>query len=146
MAAAKEPERYFGTVLMDDGCTLVADIQDADKLRGPMRVWYRPALPETVEDYKLVLGRCTTGLERIAAQCQFINAHLERWQGLSRRNKDAAGATVMEPVEWKKGKSWSDSSLADPSVRRALGVEYLNQLSNLIGGYTPGQWEEDAKN
>lgn len=141
MPEEKEPTRYEGVVAIDDGYVLVATVQDSDKAFPPVVVRYRPALPEAVYEYRLAMGRAATGKDVMNAKVAVIHDHVVGWTGVSRRTP-----TGVDPVAWYGPQGDRLGVLADPNVRRGLGADYLDQMVNLVCGFTPGRWEGETKN
>lgn len=135
-----QAERAAGLLVIDDGYTLSGLIRP-DR-RPPVRVVYRPALPEAVYEYRMRSARAASGAERLEAVLWLLEAHLDSWDGIRR---PVAGA-ASSPVPFKPGPAGTQSALRDPAVRKALGTEYLDEMVNLVTGYTPGEWEADRKN
>jgi hypothetical protein len=133
----KQPKRVSsGLLVIPDGYTLRADIEEDPKPR--LRIWYRPALPESVFEYQLASSKATTGAEKMRLMAEFIDPHMVRWEGLSTFNPKTGESSHLP---WKSG-----LLMADSGVRRALATGYLTAMTNIIGGYEPGQWEQDEKN
>lgn len=131
----KGPETALGFVVIDDGYTLVGTVQAEGRPRLVFR--YRPALPEDTIGHNMKFQNATTGAERMAALAELLDAHVEGWEGVTRR---LAGGQ-MQAVPWKKG------ILDDKAIRRAIGADYLMAMANYVNQYTMGQlWESDAKN
>lgn len=133
MAEDKPPVRFDGLCVIDDGYTLVGVLQDSAGELPKVEVRYRPALPEVLYDYRL--KDRTTGQAQLNAVIEILDSHVESWSGVFRRSP-----TGPVPVKWAKG------LLAEPAVRRAIGANYIDQMFNLVVGFTPGRWEEELKN
>lgn len=119
----------------DDGYTLAATLVPQDARKPRVRVTYRPALPEATMAYRVRVGRSDDPKERLAALLDLLKGHVVAWD---LKQAGANGHPVPLP--------FSPAMLDRPAVQRALGMEYLDDMANLVNGYTAGEWEADAKN
>lgn len=141
MASEQDPKRYEGLSAIDDGYVMVATVKNDDGNFPPVVVRYRPALPEAVYEYRLQMARANTGVEVMNAKVAILHSHVVGWSGVTRRSP-----TGPVPVEWFGPQGDRLGVLADVSVRRGLGADYLDQMVNLVCQFTPGRWEEETKN
>lgn len=141
MAGEQDPKRYEGLSAIDDGFVLVATVKDSDGHFPPVVVRYRPALPEAVYEYRLQMGRAATGKDVMNAKVALLHDHVVGWTGVVKRTPTGA-----DPVPWFGPAGDRLGVLADATVRRGLGADYMDQMVNLVCQFTPGRWEEETKN
>lgn len=141
-AAQAAKPRAVGIMAIDDGYTLSGCCRDESGVRQPLRFKYRPALPEAVYEYRIQSVAAKSGQDRLSAVLAILAAHVESWDGVYRADPNTR-VPVSVPF---KAAGDSATALADPAVRRGVGVDYIDQMINHVTGYTAGEWEADAKN
>jgi hypothetical protein len=129
----EKAKRALGVCVIDDGYTLTATLTGA---KGTLGIKYRPALPEEVYQYRTDLTKAADGVAVLHAKAVFLSAHLDDLTGVVKRTP--AG---LVPIKYHPR-----IILEDAGYRRALGAEYIDDAVNAVSQYTPGEWEEDAKN
>lgn len=149
----REPDRAVGALFcIDDGYTLKGLLKDDEKpelrKRPTVDIWFRPALPEVVFDHQMSIAKTANGAERMAIKKALIESHLVKWDGVWKRRSPLSLGEPGEPVhvDFKPSSAKEKGSLDDPSVRRGLGADYIDQIVGYILMYEPGMWETDEKN
>lgn len=131
-----ERDREVGLVVgPDDGYNLKATLVPNDPRKPRVTVVYRPALPEGTMAYRVAINKSDDPKDKMKAILDLIKGHVVSWD-LKQR---AANGHVL-PLDF------TPAALDRPGVQKALGMEYLDELANLINGYSAGEWEQDAKN
>mgnify|MGYP000924644018 CR=1 FL=1 len=120
----------------EDGYTLRATLVPADPKKARVTVTYRPALPEATMTYRVAVNKDDNPKTKLAALLHLLKSHVIGWDLLSKAPNGEWVPFPFKPEHFDK-----------PNVQRALGMEYLDDMANLVNGYTMGEvWEEDAKN